>query len=45
MLRAAGLGQKHGKFPASETKEHVHGIKKMGNVSSFQVNRDTPSPG
>lgn len=27
MSRAAGLGQKHGKFPASETKECVHGIK------------------
>lgn len=28
MSRAAGLGQKHGKFPALETKERAHGIKK-----------------
>lgn len=26
--KTAGLGQKHGKFPASETKEYVHGKKK-----------------
>lgn len=28
MSAAAGLGQKYGKFPASETKECVHGKKK-----------------